>query len=266
MAIISDGLQSNTRLVAGVGRELPRVTSILGYNPTGNNEALEKWRKDWFENNQDIVNQCIEQGIDPSKFHAWRGTQVHACLEKALRGEQHHLAEHPWVKPFWDKLKPDVERGRFSDPIWSEGPRPGYQWPNIDLSFDREGETAYHIWSSTLGYVGTPDLVVNYGTFKKKLTLFDLKTSQGQYSSKPPSRGGKSASGYYKYCKTMTQLAFYDMAFEELLGLKVEQWGIIVLPESKDSQQMFLLNSPKAMETFRDKARKKIEVYYQSVK
>lgn len=263
MAIISDGLQSNTRYVAG--REMPRVTSILGFNPTGNSEALDNWRKQWFQDNPDIVEQCIEQGIDPAKFHAWRGTQVHSCLEKALRGEEHDLADHPWVKPFWDKLRPDVKRGRFANPIWSEGPRPGYDWPNIDLSFERDGEKAYHIWSESMGYVGTPDLVTMYGTMNKKLTLLDLKTSQGQYSSKAPSKGGKSPSGYFKYVKTMTQLAFYDMAFSELCGLQVEQWGILVLPESRDGYQTFLINNPKAMERFRDKARKKIQVYYGSL-
>ena len=260
--VYADGLQSNTRNV--LGRDLPRVTAILGYNPTGNSEGLDNWRKKWFIENEDIVSQCIEQGIDPARYHAWRGSQVHLCLEKALQGHEHELADHPWIKPFWDKLKPDVDRGRFSNPIWSEGPKDNYDWPDIDLSFDRDGEKAYHIWSDTYGYVGTPDLVTNYGSFNKKLTLFDLKTSTAPYSSKSPSRGGKSPSGYFKYVKTMTQLAMYDMAFEELLGLKLEQWGIIVLPETTDKYQTFLVNNPKAMESFRDKARKKIQLYYES--
>ena len=260
MAIISDGLQSNSRVVAG--KEMPRVTSILGYNPTGNTDALDNWRKKWYADNPDIVAQCIAEGIDPERWFAWRGTQVHACLEKALLGQEHEYASHPWVKPFWDKLRPDVDRGRFFNPIWSEGPRKGYDWPDIDLSYERDGEIAYHIWSDSMGYVGTPDLVVSYGSFNKKLTLLDLKTSQGQYSSKPPSRGGNNPSGFYKYQKTMTQLAMYDMAFSELCGLQVEQWGILVLPESRDGYQTFLMNSSSAMERFRDKARKKIQLYY----
>jgi hypothetical protein len=258
----ADGLnQENFRVVPAIGKPMARVTTVLGFNPKGDGSALEKWRAQWTQDNPEIINQCKEMGIDPDKFHAWRGTQVHACLEAALAGEVGEHADHPWVKPFWDKLRPDIEAGRFQRPIWSEGPLPTYDWPDIDLSFDRNGKTCYHIWSEQHGYVGTPDLVCTFGTMQKRLTLFDLKTSAGLYSKKSPSSGGTNRGGYFKYLKTMTQLAMYDMAFTELLGVQLEQWAIIVLPECSANYQLFTLTSQQQMQQFREKAIEKIRIF-----
>lgn len=263
--VVNDGIdQENYRVIPALNKALPRVTSILSFNPNSDGDALLKWREQWKKDNPHIVQQCLEEGIDPDKFHAWRGTQCHSCLENGIQGLTHPSMDHPFVKPFWDKIRPDVEAGRFSNPIWSEGPKDTYDWPNVDFSFERNGETHYHLWSEELGCVGTPDLAVTYGVMDKKLTLFDLKTSTSRYSSKPPRMGGKNHSGFYKYMKTMTQLAFYDLMFKELVPqLTFQQWGIIVLPENSDTNQLFFLNNPDSMEKFREKAREKVRQFYE---
>jgi len=263
--VVNDGIdQENYRVIPTLGKPLPRVTSILSFNPNSDGQALLEWRRKWKEDNPELVQQCLDEGIDPDKYHAHRGTMAHTCLEYGLKGEAHPYMEHPFVKPFWEKLKPELMGGRFAPPIWSEGPKDSYPWPKVDFSFERNGETFHHIWSEELGCVGTPDLVTTYGLVDKKMTLFDLKTSTGRYSSRPPHSGGKNNSGWYKYNKTMIQLAFYDLMFRELVpDLKIQQWGIIVLPENYDGCQLFFMNNPASMERFRDKAKDKIQLFYE---
>ncbi|WP_155524042.1 hypothetical protein [Nodosilinea nodulosa] len=229
-----------------------------------------KWRKEWREKNPDIVARCEAEGIDPDKFHAWRGTQVHSCLEAAMKGEVADIASHDWIAPFWRRLETIVPDLR--SPIWSEGPidGAGFDWPaDVDFSFHREladgtSEKHYHIWNEEHGYVGTPDNICTFGTMFKRLTLFDLKTCEGLYSSRSPSSGGKNPSGYYKYVKTMKQLALYDMGFAERTpSLNIQQWGIIVLSERQESPQIFLTHNPIQMDKFRVRAVEQVHLFRQ---
>lgn len=266
--VIADGLhqeQESIRKIPALGIALPRISTILGFNPKGDGKALAEWRETWIKENPDIVSECESMGLDPANYFSWRGTQTHSCLEAVVQGHDlPDISSHHWVKPFAEKLQHITPM--LKDPIWSEGPLPGYDWPDVDTSFKREGDDTvhHHIWSMTHGYVGTPDLVCQYtGGMQPKLTLFDLKTSKSSYSSKSPSSGGTNKGGYFRYCKAATQLAMYEIAFKELFGLEVDQWGIIVLVENRDRPQLFFINNDSAKEFFRNRAIKQIDLFYE---
>ncbi len=86
--------------------------------------------------------------------------------------------------------------------------------------------------SAGRAWAGAPDII---GVANDKLTLADLKTSVKPYSRKWPSHLEKGSpewrdllGGHMKFKKTCKQLAAYDLAIEQTLGMKVQQAAILV--------------------------------------
>jgi hypothetical protein len=81
-------------------------------------------------------------------------------------------------------------------------------------------------------WAGAPDII---GVANNKLTLADLKTSVKPYSRKWPKDLDKGSpewrdllGGHMKFKKTCKQLAAYDIAIQQTLGMKVQQGAILV--------------------------------------
>ena len=115
--------------------------------------------------------------------------------------------------------------------IWAENPA------NDDFQWTIGGDGISRVWSpgnhdsEVRGWAGAPDIIA---TYKGKLVLGDLKTSNGLYFGRwpgpdtPREEYGMRRAGFIKYQKCCMQLATYDIAIEHTLGMKPDIHMIIV--------------------------------------
>jgi hypothetical protein len=225
---------------------LPSVTTLLSA-VTGNKIALERWNA----KNPGVAQKACE-----------RGTLVHSYMERWFLGERDFKVD-PEVEPYWRHLPPILEKmGRA---IWAESPI-GDAFP-----WCVGGDGIARVWhpgvkeGETWGWAGACDLVCEY---KGKIVLADLKTSSCEYVSKPPGPGtpkelyGKRRAGLMKYCKTMKQLAAYNLALEHTIGIKPDIHMIFVATESRG--QTFAV-SGSTIDSWKEKWLKDVEKYYTEI-
>jgi hypothetical protein len=118
---------------------------------------------------------------------------------------------------------------QFSEVLWAES-------PTLDkFDFTIGSDDVARVWGcDTEGraWAGAPDII---GVVGNKLTLADLKTSVKPYCRRWPKDLEKGSpewrdllGGHMKFKKTCKQLAAYDLAIEQTLGMKVQQAAILV--------------------------------------
>jgi hypothetical protein len=221
------------------GQLMGRVSHISGYRVPDerakSQQTLADWRDRWTAENPTL----------PEDFHSQRGTLFHAACEHRLLTGEDPKELHPWIAPFYPKARGIL--AQYGKVYWAERPVcDEIEWP--DLSFKTpDGETRHHVWHS-LGYCGTPDLVARW---RGKVCLADWKTSEKLYvPSKPSFRHAKTPdgvalrkqkiNGWYKYVRTVRQLAAYVMAIEERLDRPgwIDVVCINVITENKGVQQL----------------------------
>ena len=143
---------------------LPSATWITKYVPKG--YGFEKWLADkgW-----DVAQEIK---MDRGKY----GTRVHAAIEMLLNGEEVAMDDtfrDPYAEPGDDRL----EALTFEEynAVWT------FQewWKEFTEKHEVEIiETEFTIWSETLGFAGTVDLLAKVdGVY----TIFDWKTSKSVY-------------------------------------------------------------------------------------
>ena len=138
----------------------------------------------------------------------------------------------------------------------------------------QQGDDAVHddvarVWGcddAGRSWAGAPDII---GVVGNKLTLADLKTSVKPYSRKWPKDLEKGSpewrdllGGHMKFKKTCKQLAAYDIAIEQTLGMKVQQAAILVSTPVRT--QVFKI-SRNFLNSLRDDWYKIVEEYYKQV-
>ena len=115
-------------------------------------------------------------------------------------------------------------------------------------------------------WAGAPDIIAVVGN---KLTLADLKTSVKPYSRKWPKDLEKGSpewrdllGGHMKFRKTCKQLAAYDLAIQQTLGMTVQQAAILVSTPVRT--QVFKI-SRNFLNLLHDDWYKIVEEYYRQV-
>lgn len=226
--------------------ELPSTTTLLSA-VGGNKIALERWA-----------------AKNPGKREeaAARGTKVHGYMERWVLGDRDFEVD-PAVEPYWKHIPPILDKmGRA---IWAEAPI-GEAFP-----WCVGGDGVARVWhpgvkeGETWGWSGACDLVCEY---KGKIVLADLKTSSCEYVSRwpgpntPKDMYGKRRAGFMKYCKTMKQLASYNLALEHTIGIKPDIHMIFVATESRG--QVFAV-SGNTIESWKEKWLKDVEKYYTEI-
>jgi hypothetical protein len=128
---------------------------------------------------------------------------------------------------FWAGMPSILDQ--FQEVLWAES-------PVLDkFNFTIGADDVARVWgcdSEGRSFAGAPDII---GVVGNKLTLADLKTSVKPYSRKWPKDLEKGSpewrdllGGHMKFKKTCKQLAAYDIAIEQTLGMKVQQAAILV--------------------------------------
>lgn len=203
------------------GRLMGRVSHISGYRVPDervkSQQALADWR----------AQRKLDHPELPDDFYSQRGTMFHSAAEHRLITGEDPTHIHEWAEPFYKKARPIFSQ--YGNVYWAERPvDDSINWPDELAYQTEEGETRYHVWHS-LGYVGTPDLVVRWRGCN---CLIDWKTSETLYNPVKPrfSRSTsmtveaelirkKKINGWYKYTRTVRQLAAYTMALEERIDM-----------------------------------------------
>ena len=232
---------------------LPSVTTILGATQ-GSKAALERWSKK-----------------NPGKKEeaARRGTAVHARMEHYLLGEKdfkHEKNDDPEflndiVEPFWDGLAEKLDK--FEKVIWAENPA------NDDFQWTIGGDGISRVWSpgthetEIRGWAGAPDIIA---TYKGKVVLGDLKTSNGLYFGRwpgpdtPREEYGMRRAGFIKYQKCCMQLAAYDIGIQHTIGIKPDIHMIIV--STTERNQVFAIQG-RTIQKYKEKWLKCVDKYYE---
>ena len=232
---------------------LPSVTTILGATQ-GSKAALERWSKK-----------------NPGKKEeaARRGTAVHARMEHYLLGEkdfEHEKNDDPEflndiVEPFWDGLAEKLDK--FEKVIWAENPA------NDDFQWTIGGDGISRVWSpgthetEIRGWAGAPDIIA---TYKGKVVLGDLKTSNGLYFGRwpgpdtPREEYGMRRAGFIKYQKCCMQLAAYDIGIQHTIGIKPDIHMIIV--STTERNQVFAIQG-RTIQKYKEKWLKCVDKYYE---
>ena len=242
--------QGDTRLTINGSRHyktphgaLPSVTTILSATQ-GNKASLERWNKK-----------------NPGKREeaAARGTAVHARMEHYLLG-QREFEYNEIVEPFWEGLPEKLDK--FEDVIWAENPVDNH------YSWTIGGDGVSRVWhpgvneNETWGWAGAPDIIA---TYKGKIILGDLKTSNGLYYGKwpgpetPRDEYGMRRAGFIKYQKCCMQLAAYHMAIEETISIKPDVHMILVATQTR--AQTFAIQGH-TIQKYKEKWLQAVEKYY----
>lgn len=191
----------------------PSVTTILSETAS---EQSKKKLEMWSKANPGVKEKAAE-----------RGTFIHKCCEDYVT----HGIKDPEVPEeyadYWSGMPAVLEQ--LDRVIWSENPL------LEEHKFTLGSDDIARVWghdSEGRSWAGAPDIIAEV---KGKLTLADIKTSVKPYSKKWPKEYEKGSQewrdllgGYMKYKKTIKQLAAYDLAIQETLGLKVDQAAILV--------------------------------------
>ncbi len=190
----------------------PSVTTIISETASeANKKKLEMWSKA----NPGVKEQAAE-----------RGTAIRYGMEQYLKGNKNPEIKEEYAD-FWAGMPSILDQ--FQEILWAES-------PVLDkFNFTVGADDVARVWgcdSAGRAWAGAPDII---GVANDKLTLADLKTSVKPYSRKWPSHLEKGSpewrdllGGHMKFKKTCKQLAAYDLAIEQTLGMKVQQAAILV--------------------------------------
>ena len=190
----------------------PSVTTVLSETASeANKRKLEMWSK---------ANPGVKEAA------AERGTAIHYGMEQYLKGNKApNISEE--YQDFWSGMPPILDQ--FQEVLWAETP--------VDPRFDFTvgADDVARVWgcdANGRAWAGAPDII---GVVNNKLTLADLKTSVKPYSRNWPKDLEKGSvewrdllGGHLKFKKTCKQLAAYDIAIEQTLGMTVQQAAILV--------------------------------------
>lgn len=190
----------------------PSVTTIISETASeANKRKLEMWSK---------ANPGVKEAA------AERGTAIHYGMEQYLKGNK-----EPEIPPdyadFWSGMPSILDQ--FQEVLWAET-------PVLDkFDFTVGADDVARVWGcdpNGRAWAGAPDII---GVVNNKLTLADLKTSVKPYSRKWPKDLEKGSpewrdllGGHMKFKKTLKQLAAYDIAITQTLGMTVQQAAILV--------------------------------------
>lgn len=190
----------------------PSVTTILSETASeANKRKLEMWSK---------ANPGVKEAA------AERGTAIHYGMEQYLKGNKEPNIPEEY-QDFWCGMPPILDQ--FQEVLWAETP--------VDPKFDFTvgADDVARVWGCDAdgrAWAGAPDII---GVVNSKLTLADLKTSVKPYSRNWPKDLEKGSvewrdllGGHLKFKKTCKQLAAYDLAITQTLGIKVQQAAILV--------------------------------------
>ena len=190
----------------------PSVTTIISQTASeANKRKLEMWSKA----NPGVKEQAAE-----------RGTAIHYGMEQYLKGNKNPEISDEY-KDFWLGMPSILDQ--FQEVLWAES-------PVVErFNFTIGADEVARVWgcdSEGRAWAGAPDII---GVVNNKLTLADLKTSVKPYSRKWPKDLEKGSpewrdllGGHMKFKKTCKQLAAYDLAIQQTLGIKVQQAAILV--------------------------------------
>ena len=190
-------------------------------------------------------------------------------MEHYLLGEKdfkHEENEDPefikeTVEPFWNGLSEKLDK--FDKVIWAENPA------NDDFQWTIGGDGISRVWSpgehetEVRGWAGAPDIIA---TYKGKVVLGDLKTSNGLYFGKwpgadtPKDQYGMRRAGFIKYQKCCMQLAAYDIAVQHTIGIKPDIHMIIVA--TVERPQVFAIQG-RTIDKYKEKWMKCVDKYYE---
>jgi hypothetical protein len=224
----------------------PSVTTIISETASeANKRKLEMWSK---------ANPGVKEAA------AERGTAVHYGMEQYLKGNKSPDIPNAYQE-FWQGMPKILDQ--FQEVLWAESP--------VDSRFDFTvgGDDVARVWGCDpdgRAWAGAPDII---GVVNNKLTLADLKTSVKPYSRKWPKDLDKGSpewrdllGGHMKFKKTCKQLAAYDLAITQTLGIKVQQAAILVSTPVRT--QVFKI-SRNFLNILHDDWYKIVEEYYRQV-
>jgi hypothetical protein len=190
----------------------PSVTTIISETASeANKRKLEMWSK----NNPGVKEAAAE-----------RGTAIHYGMEQYLKGNKTPEIKDEY-QDFWAGMPAILDQ--FQEVLWAES-------PVLDkFDFTIGADDVARVWgcdNNGRSWAGAPDIIA---VANNKLTLADLKTSVKPYSRKWPKDLEKGSpewrdllGGHLKFKKTCKQLAAYDIAITQTLGIKVQQAAILV--------------------------------------
>jgi hypothetical protein len=224
----------------------PSVTTIIGETASeANKRKLEMWSKA----NPGVKEQAAE-----------RGTAIHYGMEQYLKGNKNPEIKEEYAD-FWAGMPPILDQ--FEEVLWAES-------PVLDkFNFTIGADDVARVWgcdSEGRAWAGAPDIIA---VANNKLTLADLKTSVKPYSRKWPKDLEKGSQewrdllgGHMKFKKTCKQLAAYDIAIEQTLGMTVQQAAILVSTPVRT--QVFKI-SRNFLNMLREDWYKIVEEYYKQI-
>lgn len=190
----------------------PSVTTIISETASeANKRKLEMWSK---------ANPGVKEAA------AERGTAIHYGMEQYLKGNKEPEIPSDYAD-FWSGMPSILDQ--FQEVLWAET-------PVLDkFAFTVGADDVARVWGcdpNGRAWAGAPDII---GVVNNKLTLADLKTSVKPYSRKWPKDLEKGSpewrdllGGHMKFKKTLKQLAAYDIAITQTLGMTVQQAAILV--------------------------------------
>jgi hypothetical protein len=190
----------------------PSVTTIIGETASeANKRKLEMWSK----NNPGVKEAAAE-----------RGTAIHYGMECYLKGNKNPEIPEEYGD-FWAGMPSILDQ--FQEVLWAES-------PVLDkFNFTIGSDDVARVWGcddAGRAWAGAPDIIA---VANNKLTLADLKTSVKPYSRKWPKDLEKGSpewrdllGGHMKFKKCLLQLAAYDLAITQTLGMTVQQAAILV--------------------------------------
>jgi len=190
----------------------PSVTTIISETASeANKRKLEMWSK---------ANPGQKEAA------AERGTAIHYGMEQYLKGNKNPEIKEEYAD-FWAGMPKILDQ--FQEVLWAES-------PVLDkFDFTIGADDVARVWGCDdegRAWAGAPDII---GVVGNKLTLADLKTSVKPYSRKWPKDLEKGSpewrdllGGHLKFKKCMLQLAAYDLAITQSLGMTVQQAAILV--------------------------------------
>jgi len=190
----------------------PSVTTIINETASeANKRKLEMWSK---------ANPGVKEAA------AERGTAIHYGMEQYLKGNKAPEIPDDY-KDFWSGMPSILDQ--FQEVLWAESP------VLEKFNFTIGSDDVARVWgcdNDGRSWAGAPDIIA---VANNKLTLADLKTSVKPYSRKWPKDLDKGSpewrdllGGHMKFKKTCKQLAAYDIAIQQTLGIKVQQAAILV--------------------------------------
>jgi len=224
----------------------PSVTTIISETASeANKRKLEMWSK----NNPGVKEAAAE-----------RGTAVHFGMEQYLKGNKNPEIPDEY-KDFWSGMPAILDQ--FTEVLWAESP------VKDEYNFTLGADDVASVWGCDdegRAWAGAPDIIA---VANNKLTLADLKTSVKPYSRRWPKDLEKGSQewrdllgGHMKFKKTCKQLAAYDMAIEQTLGMKVQQAAILVSTPART--QIFKI-SRRFLDSLREDWLKIVEEYYKQI-